>query len=117
MIQIYTGGNYGNERIKAELEEAQQTGDWKRFNVHPITGTKAWMMLRAGRYKYVRYIYKDYIEELYDLDNDPEELVNLAVKQENRELLHQMRAQLIREFQKKGAIFLDLLPDPIEKTM
>jgi arylsulfatase A-like enzyme len=117
MIQIYTGGNYGNERIRTELEKAHQTGDWIRFEMHPPTGSKTWMMLRQGKYKYVRYIYKDYIEELYDLENDPEELVNLAVRNDHRDRLYHMRTQLLTEFKKRGAEFLDLLPQPLEKTM
>lgn len=117
MVQIYTGRNYGNEVIKTELGKARETDDWKSFNVHPRTNTKAWMLLRAGKYKYVRYIYKDYIEELYDLESDPDELVNLAVRQKNQALLYEMRAQLIKEFEKKGATFLDLLPEPLEKSL
>ncbi len=117
MIQIYTGGNYGNERIRTELEKAHQSGNWNRFEVHAPTGTKSWMMLRKGSYKYVRYIYKDYIEELYDLKSDPDELVNLAVRAEHHEELLRMRAQLLTEFEKRGATFLDLLPEPLEKTI
>jgi arylsulfatase A-like enzyme len=117
MIQIYTGSSYGNETIKEGLEKAHETGNWKKFNVHPKTNTKAWMMLRDGKYKYVRYIYKDYIEELYDLEKDPEELVNLAVKTEFRKKLSEMRAELLVEFDKSGAQFLDLLPEPLEKNL
>lgn len=117
MIQTYTGSLYGNKAIKDELKKAYKTGDWSRFIAHKPTGTKAWMMLRIGKYKYVRYIYKDYIEELYDLKNDPEELSNLAVKSEYKPLLRKMRKRLLKEFEKKDCQFLDLLPDPIEKNM
>jgi arylsulfatase A-like enzyme len=116
MIQIYSGFNYGNDTIKIELEIAHKTGDWSAFIVHK-TGIKAWMMLQTGRYKYVRYIYKDYIEELYDLENDPEELTNLAVKAEQKPLLRKFRKQLLKEFKKKNCQFLDLLPEPAEKNM
>ncbi len=116
MIQTYTGGMYGNAEIVTELERAWDTGDWEEFVVHK-TGIRAWMMLRVDQYKYVRYIYKDYIEELYDLENDPEELVNLAVKEEYRILLRQYREMLLAEFESKGADYLDLLPEPIEVTM
>ena len=75
------------------------------------------MMMNTGQYKYVRYIYKDYIEELYDLENDPEELINLAVKAEQKPLLRKLRKQLLKEFKKKNCQFLDLLPEPIEKNM
>lgn len=116
MIQIYSGSNYGNDIIKIELEKAHKTGDWSEFIVHK-TKIKAWMMLQTGKYKYVRYIYKDYIEELYDLENDPEELTNLAVKVEQKPLLRKFRKQLLKEFKKKNCQFLDLLPEPIEKNM
>ncbi len=117
MIQIYTGHNYGNEQIRHELKRARETGDWSEFNVDRPTGTKAWMMLRDGKYKYVRYIYESYCEELYNLDDDPEELVNLAVREENRELLRAMRLQLLAKFEEKGATFLKLLPEPLERTL
>ena len=117
MIQIYTGSLYGNSDIKKELEKAQKTGNWSKFIVHEPTGTKAWMMLQTGKYKYVRYIYKDYLEELYDLETDPEELINLAVKAEFKPELRKMRNQLLNEFSKKDGQFLDLLPEPMEKTL
>ncbi|XOV94064.1 MAG: sulfatase-like hydrolase/transferase [Bacteroidota bacterium] len=113
MVQTYTGHLYGNTAIREGLEKAYETDNWEDFIVHN-SKTKSWMMLRHKNYKYVRHIYKDYIEELYDLDNDPEELVNLAVKEEFRDLLLKYRAQLLVEFEKKGATYLDLLPKPKE---
>jgi hypothetical protein len=70
------------------------------------------MMMRKENYKYVRYIYKDYIEELYDLETDPEELVNLAVRAEYHQLLEEYRLECEQLFKKKGAAFIDLLPAP-----
>ena len=37
-------------------------------------------MVAEGRYKYIRNLIKGEMEELYDLQRDPEELVNLALK-------------------------------------
>jgi hypothetical protein len=54
---------------------------------------------------------------LYDLENDPEELTNLAVKAEQKPLLLKFRKQLLKEFKKKNCQFLDLLPEPMEKNM
>ena len=68
--------------------------------------------MRKENYKYVRYIYKDYIEELYDLENDPEELVNLAVRAEYHQILEEYRLECEQQFKKKGAAFMDLLPAP-----
>lgn len=111
MIQIYTGGNYGGEEITKELKKAHETNNWKKFVVHK-TGIRAWMMMRKDKYKYVRYIYKDYIEELYDLENDPEELHNLAIKKEYHDLLAGYRKETEELFKTKGATFVDLLPEP-----
>jgi arylsulfatase A-like enzyme len=41
-------------------------------------------------------------EELYDLENDPHELTNLAVNPESRELLKSMRAKLLAWMEEKG---------------
>lgn len=112
MIQIYTGKIYGGvEEITRLLKKAHKTGDWKKFVVHK-TGIPAWMMLRKDKYKYVRYIYKNYIEELYDLENDPDELHNLAIKKEYHDLLAEYRKETEELFKAKGATFIDLMPEP-----
>ena len=113
MLQTYTGNNYGQEHITKELEKAHQSGNWEVFNTHK-TGIKAWLMVRQGKYKYIRYIYKDYLDELYDLEADPEELHNLAVRPEYHQTKLDMRALLTKELKKNGVKFLPLLPEPIQ---
>jgi len=44
------------------------------------SGAPWYVMLREGQYKYVRPLIPDDLEELYDLESDPEELDNLAVR-------------------------------------
>jgi len=113
MIQIYTGTIYGGvEEITEQLTLAHKTGKWKKFIAHKKTGIRAWMMMRKDKYKYVRYIYKDYIEELYDLENDPEELNNLAVKKDYHQLLGEYRKETEELFIAKEATFIELLPEP-----
>jgi arylsulfatase A-like enzyme len=34
--------------------------------------------LRTGRYKYIHWIHKEGVDELYDLERDPYEITNLA---------------------------------------
>ena len=76
------------------------------------TGIRAWIMMRKGDFKYIRYIDKDYIEELYDLRKDPEELNNLAVDNTFHNLLKEYRKETISRFEANGALFTQLLPKP-----
>ena len=69
-------------------------------------------MMRYGRYKYIRHMKMDTIEELYDLDKDPEELNNLAVNPEYRSLLKKLREKAAVEIRKKDGEFIDFLPKP-----
>jgi arylsulfatase A-like enzyme len=72
-------------------------------------GVPWYVMLRDGRYKYVRPLIKD-MEELYDLQADPDELDNLAVKPEFRATLEKLRAEAIAELRKDKAGFVDSMP-------
>ena len=72
----------------------------------------AWMMMRSKQYKYIRAFKDDCIEELYDLEQDPDELNNLAVDSEYHKLLKKLRKKAIKEFRKKDGSFVDYLPAP-----
>ena len=66
-------------------------------------------MLREKRYKYVRPLIRD-LEELYDMQEDPEELDNLAIKPEHQQTLKRMRAAAIAELREDDAGFVDSMP-------
>lgn len=68
-----------------------------------------YVMLREGPLKYVRPLIPD-LEELYNLDADPEELDNLAVKREHQATLRRMRAAAIAELRRTGCGFVDDMP-------
>jgi arylsulfatase A-like enzyme len=70
------------------------------------------MMMVDGNYKYIRHFKDNVIEELYDLESDPDELNNLAVNREYSTKLTQLRRKTIEEFQKKDGDFVDHLPEP-----
>ncbi|MBA4147980.1 MAG: sulfatase-like hydrolase/transferase [Verrucomicrobia bacterium] len=112
MLQTYTGNFYGNAAITAALQQAKKTGNWEKLIVYEATGIRAWMLLREGKYKYIRYMYPDYIEELYDLETDPNELQNLAVRKEHHSLLAELRLKTVKGFAARGGSFVDLLPEP-----
>ena len=69
-----------------------------------------YVMLRQGKYKYVRPLIDD-LEELYDLKTDPEELTNLAGDPK----LHTLRAAALAELARTNAGFVSSLPPPHER--
>ncbi len=69
-----------------------------------------YVMLREGRYKYVRPLIADDLEELYDLRQDPDELDNLAAKPQYRQTVKQLRAKATAELRRTGAGFVDRMP-------
>ncbi len=72
----------------------------------------AYLMMRDGKYKYIRHMQKETIEELYDLKKDARELNNLAVNPEYRPLLMELREKAAIEIRKKNGEFIDYLPEP-----
>lgn len=76
-----------------------------------------YFMILVENYKYTRYANPDRIEELYDLDADPEELDNLAIKPQFKSKVLEMRAACIQSIKDNGGlVFADLLPTPTTET-
>ena len=69
-----------------------------------------WVSLCTGKYKYIRWLVPGEIEEMYDLENDPEELENLALESDYHELLAQLRQGTIDELRRTDAGMVDNLP-------
>jgi arylsulfatase A-like enzyme len=68
------------------------------------------VLLRDGRYKYIRTLVAGEPEELYDLEADPEELVNLALGAEHAERLIELRARAIEQLRATNAGFVEHMP-------
>ena len=64
--------------------------------------------LRGDRWAYMRY--RSGEEELYDMQNDPEELVNLAIDAKHSQQLSKLRAATIAELRRTNAGLVDDLP-------
>ena len=69
-----------------------------------------WVAIRYGKYKYIRTLLAGEMEEIYDLEADPEELTNLALRPEQRQLLADLRGRCVAELKRTGAPFVDALP-------
>jgi arylsulfatase A-like enzyme len=77
-----------------------------------VGGIPWWLSLRQGKYKYIRTLVANEIEELYDIENDPEELINLAVDPAYRTTLTDYRERLVNELKRTQAGLIDNLPQP-----
>ena len=78
-------------------------------------GIPWWVSLRVDKYKYIRWLVPGEIEELYDIDSDPEELRNLAVESEYHALLADCRDKTVSELRRTDAGMVDNLP-PVTVT-
>jgi arylsulfatase A-like enzyme len=99
----HTGHHYGSDVthvLKAGGKEA----------VH--NNVPWYVVLREGRYKYIRYLQPGHIDELYDLKADPEELTNLSGTPEHAKRIADLRSKLTSELKRTGADFIDLIPNP-----
>lgn len=76
-----------------------------------LAGVPWWVSLRHGKYKYIRTLVEGEIQELYDLDADPEELNNLALDADYVDVVRRFRAAQIAELKRTGAGFAGALPD------
>ena len=78
-------------------------------------GVPWWVSLRQDRYKYIRTLMEGEIEELYDLESDPEELANLALERKHGATLREFRKATTAELRRTGAGMVDHLPAVSER--
>jgi len=104
LLLTHTARVYGEAFLKQI-----QAGEYVGQGVKP-----AYIMMRDGHYKYIRHMQVDTLEELYDLQSDPEELNNLAVDAQFASQLKLLREKAVVEVRKKDGQFVDFLPAPKE---
>ncbi len=86
----------------------KDTDDPSKMDI--IEGVPWWVATRDGKTKYIRTLVENEIEELYDLERDPNELTNLALQPAHRETLGRMRALTIAELRRCEAGFVNRMP-------
>src|SRR5436190_19356228 len=92
----YSGEHYGSDMRKIVNETP------KKATYHDVPW---YVVAREDRWKFIHYLQPGQIEELYDLQNDPEELVNVAGKAENMEVIVRLRGWLNTELKRTDAGF------------
>ena len=99
MLITHTGRTFGKD-----------TNDLAKMDL--LEGVPWWVASRMGKTKYIRTLVANEIEELYDLERDPDELTNLALLPEHRATLARMRDLTVAELRRTGAGFVDAMPTP-----
>ena len=90
MLITHTGRSFGKD-----------THDPAKMDV--LEGVPWWVATRDGKTKYIRTLVENEIEELYDLQADPDELTNLALQPAHRQTLARMRALTVAELRRCAA--------------
>ena len=101
---VHTGKLYGSATAKIPPKNDPR--------LYHGPGVPWYVMLAEGRYKYVRNLIEGEVEELYDMQKDPEELRNLALKKRHAKRLANYRAKTTAELRRTKAPFVDVMPKP-----
>ncbi len=67
--------------------------------------------LRTERYKYIRPYGVWDVEELYDLQNDPKEIVNLIRDEQHQQVVQEMKSQMFALLKETGGMNIPLFED------
>ena len=106
VLATLTGRKYGSDTDNVPADP----------NEHMLNGVPWWISLVKGHTKYIRTLVEGEVEELYDLDADPDELHNLAVNPKNAKRLEEFRQALIDELRRTDAGIVENLPSVKQVT-
>ena len=99
----FTGDHYGSD-VTSVIQDSP-----KEATYHSVPW---YSVVVDDHFKYIRYLEPGVTDELYDLDKDPEELVNLAQNAAHAATLTQMREKLQAQWKELKAPFASHVPTP-----
>jgi len=92
---------YGSSLVELEENDRETVVSASGF-----LGATRWIMVRDSRYKYI-YHYGNGCEELFDLQDDPQELINIINKLKNSDIYNKLKKVALNyeeQYGPKGAI-------------
>lgn len=92
----------GRDLTSEKKEEKEVFSNYYKYNGHSFELRG----IRTERYKYC-YIPQD-IDELYDLENDPHELINLSDSEPHRKIKEELREKVFENMRKNGDYLFDI---------
>ncbi|MDF1824588.1 MAG: sulfatase-like hydrolase/transferase [Verrucomicrobiales bacterium] len=107
VLTVHTGNSYGSD---ADVVPSGDT-EASRSKLYMNGDVPWWISLTDGTQKYIRTLVPGEPEELYDLEADPDELVNLARNEAYRERVLALREMALSELRRTGAKMVGNLPE------
>lgn len=101
LLAVHTGRSYGSDTDTIPTDPE---------TLLKVASVPWYASLHDGRYKYIRTFVEGEMEELYDLENDPEELNNLALLEASADQVRALREATVAELKRTNAGFVDSLP-------
>ena len=105
VLTVLTGQKYGSDTDVVPTDPE---------TLYATAKVPWWVSLMEGRHKYIRTLVRGEVEELYDLENDPDELHNLALNPAYHDRVKEMRAATIAEMKRTDAGMANHLPPVAE---
>ncbi len=103
LLMVHTGMRYG-----ADCDSVPK--DMSTDRIYSKQQIPWWVSLRTDRYKYIRNLLPGEVEELYDMEKDPDEMVNLALDPNYKNLLLENRVAAIKELKRTDCKFAETMP-------
>ena len=89
-----------------QLTSGNQPAEWRKYTFHEHFAVRhripAFEGMRGDRFKYVRYVDEKNYEFLHDLQNDPDELTNLAKHPKFQKKVKELRSLTDRKVEELG---------------
>ncbi|MDA7921312.1 sulfatase-like hydrolase/transferase [Verrucomicrobiales bacterium] len=106
VLTVHTGDSYGSASNVVPVGDDEAS----RSKLYMSGDVPWWVSLVEADLKYIRTLVPGEPEELYDLTDDPAELVNLALDAKHSETVVRLRNATIAELKRNGAKLVETMP-------